>query len=139
MKKSFTQLAVFVFITAVLVGCFGGNYKKAEFNRDINEVIVDLKKINDFEDANIKWTVSQFGDNVSHNLKVILKNGKDLPKEDSLLNEIGKDAMRLVVESIDNDTAYTDFIVYFLTENKKGMMNMRMEKPFTYELDELKK
>lgn len=125
-------------LTIALTSCFGGGpkYKEAKFNREPQEVINELKSLHDFENANIKWTVSRFGDNVSHNLKVFLTNGKNMPKEDSLKSKIGKEAMQLVLNSIENDTAYTDFIVYFINETKNGAVNMRTEKPFTYELSE---
>ena len=98
-------------------------------------MIDDLKKLGDFEDANIKWTVSRFGESVSHNLKVYLMNGLPLAN-DSLRNIFGKDAMRLVLNSIENDTAYNNFIVYFISENKVGTMRMKTELPYSYKLED---
>jgi hypothetical protein len=133
MKKIF-YLTVVILIT----GCIGNDlkYKEAKFNRDPQEVIEDLKRIHDFENANIKWTVSQFDQDISHNLKVFLTNGKNLPESDSLKNKIGKEAMQLVLNSIENDTAYNDFVVYFITENKNGVVNIRSEIPFSYQLED---
>lgn len=121
-----------------MTGCFGSDfkYKEAQFNREYQEVVNDLKALHDFENAYIKWSVSKFGQKVNHTLKVYLKNGRDIPEPDSLKHAIGKAAMQLVLNSIDNDTAYTDFVVYFISEIRNGTVNMKRETPFAYRLEE---
>jgi hypothetical protein len=138
--KQKTTCGLFVFIMVFLISCMSNlDYKEAKFNREPKEVIEELKMLKGFENANIKWTVSSFGDSVSQNLKVYLTNGENLPKSDSSLLEIGKNAMSIVVSSINNESDYNNFIVYFVTRKKVGTMTYNSEEPFEYKLSELEK
>jgi hypothetical protein len=138
--KQKTTSGLFVFSMVFLISCMSNlEYKEAKFNRAPKEVIEELKMLNGFDNANIKWTVSSFGDSVSQNLKVFLTNGENLPKSDSALFEIGKNAMSIVVSSINNESDYNNFIVYFVTRKKVGTMTYGSEKQFEYKLSELEK
>jgi hypothetical protein len=131
---------IYLTIAILLTSCFKSDlkYKEAKFNREPQEVIEELKELHDFENANIKWTVSRFDQDISHHLKVFLTNGQNLPESDSLKNQIGKEAMQIVLNSIENDTAYNDFVVYFITDIKNGVVKIGSEIPFSYQLEDFK-
>ena len=147
-----------IFLSAfiLLIGCTGTPKQvEAQFNRPQEEIIKDLKNLHDFEevkilwtkneiddgssrdiDENIKWTANQIDDGVGRNLKVYLKNGKALPETNEEKAEIGKAAMQIVLNSIDNETDYEDFTVVFVHEAIYGGMDMTSENPFRFKLEE---
>lgn len=131
-----------VIVLLAVASCMGDfkmpEMKQAQFNREPELVIQELKEMGDFEDANIKWSSFAIGDSVSHRLKVILINGQNLPAEDSALNHMGRLAMQTVLNSIDNDTAYNQFIVYFSESKKEGGITRMKEQPYSYSLSEFK-
>lgn len=140
----------------LLVGCTDKpRTVEAQFNRPKEEIIEDLKGLHDFEEAkiswtkdeiddsrrrdineNIKWTANQIDNGVGQNLKVYLKNGKNLPEPNEEKHKIGKKAMQLVLNSINNKSDYEDFTVVFVHEAIYGGMNMRSENPFRFKLKE---
>ena len=129
---------------------------EAQFNRSQEEVLEDLKNLYDFDDVkilwteeqlnedgsrqideNIKWTANRTANGVGRNLKVYLTNGIDLPETVEERTEIGKEAMQLVLNSIENEEDYDNFLVVFVHEAVYGGMDMRSENPYGYKLEEL--
>lgn len=149
---------VFLFAFLLLIGCTATTKQvEAQFNRPQEEIIEDLKNLYDFEevkiswtkneiddgssrdiDENIKWTANQIDDGVGRNLKVYLKNGKSLPETNEEKAKIGKEAMQIILNSIDNRTDYEDFTVVFVHEAVYGGMDMTSENPFRYKLEAFK-
>ena len=105
-----------------------------QFNRNVDELVSELKELDEFEDANIKTTANESEEETGRHLKIYLKNGKHLNESNSFKNQIGKEAMQLVLNSIENGSDFSDFTVYFVTEKEYGGMDMRSENPFPYTL-----
>jgi hypothetical protein len=118
-------------------------------------VIADLKALHGFDDAkiawtenqidegssreineNIKWSANLIDDGVGRNLKIYLTNGRNLPETNSRKAEIGRKAMQIVLNSIENASDYEDFTVVFVHEAVYGGMEMSSENPFRYKLED---
>ena len=141
-KITFIKISTLTLFLLMLYGCFGGDgglkYRKAEFNRDPQELLEDLKKIQNFENADIKWRARQFGDSTTQVLEVYLINGQNISPNDSLRKELSRTAMKTALLSIDNDTAYDSFVVFINSSTKEGMMQMNTSQAYEFTLNELK-
>lgn len=119
-------------------GCSLPEVKEAKFQKDTNEVIEELKSLSDFEDAGIRWSASSFDDKTTNILIVQLLNGKGLSDNEEELRDLGREAMRIVNGSIENETDYDKFQVVFVRQDSAGPATKSVTKPFEYSLDELK-
>ncbi|MFZ6053075.1 hypothetical protein [Halocola ammonii] len=111
--------------------------KRPKFERDTEELIVELKELSNFENADIRWNVRSFKDTSTYYLVVNLINGKDLPEEDAELKEIGQEAMKIVVNSIENENVFDKFRVVFEEVKQSGAVTRRNKIPFEYSLSDI--
>jgi hypothetical protein len=131
---------IILFSVALLFGgCFGKpKYKEAIFNGDSKEKIEQqLRQFGSFEEAKIAWSARTFDDKTTHNLKIQLLNGSVL-EDDSTEYEIGKRAMQLVVDAIENEADYDNFVVFFIKRQKEGNVTTGSDRPYEYQLSDLK-
>jgi hypothetical protein len=126
-------------VVVCLAGCFGKpKYKEAKFTTATKEATEEqLRQLGSFEDAKIAWSARTFDDKVTHNLKIQLLNG-EIPENDSVEYATGKKALQIVIEAIENEADYDNFVVFFVKRKRDGAMTTGSEKPYEYQLDELK-
>ena len=137
MKK--TIQSVFL-IFGLLIGfqnCSMPELVEAKFERDSQEIINDLKALSDFEDAGIRWSATSFKEETKHILYIQLLNGQDLSEKDAELKEIGKKALKIVINSIENEEEYDKFQTVFIQKTSVGPVSKSYTKPFNYSLEEL--
>ncbi|MEM7512630.1 MAG: hypothetical protein AAF388_16970 [Bacteroidota bacterium] len=109
-------------IAALLIGIIGCTFPsviKPKFEKNSKEVINDLKSLSDFEEAGIRWNASTFKGESTHELIIQLLNGKDLNRDQEAMNELGKEALKIVFNSIENEAAFQIYKVIFV--DKKGI------------------
>lgn len=126
----------YILIIVIYSSCNSPETIKPQFTKPDGYVTKELKTRNNYEEVRVRWGASRMGDVVVHYLKLELINGKDLPKDDSSLNVIGKDAMNILLNSINNKTDYSKITVVFVKEIKKGSIKYTETIPFKYELEE---
>lgn len=119
-------------------GCSLPEAKQAKFQKDSEVVIDELKSLNDFEDAGIKWSARSFDNKTTNILIVQLLNGKDLTDNEIELRNLGKAALTIVNNSIENESDYDKFEVVFVQKSSTGPVTTAFTKPFEYSLDELR-
>ena len=121
-----------------LQSCSLPEVKKAKFQKDTKEVINELKSLKDFEEAEIKWSASSLDNKTTNILIVHLLNGKDLTDNEADLRDLGKEAIKIVISSIENEKDYDKFQVVFIQKASTGLVTTSFTRPFEYSLDELK-
>lgn len=119
-------------------GCSLPEAKQAKFQKDSEVVIDELKSLNDFENAGIKWSARSFDNNTTNILTVQLLNGKDLTDNETELRNLGKAALTIVNHSIENESDYDKFEVVFVQNSSTGPVTTAFTKSFEYSLDELR-
>lgn len=122
---------------ACLHACFSLGMKEAKFERDIEEVRSDLKALKNFDDTGIKWMAISTNSKTTHLLKVQLLNGKELSEDDQEMRELGKEVMKIVINSIENESDYDTFQVVFIQKTGIGPLSSGSSRPFTYQLEDL--
>lgn len=137
MMKKVKLLAFVLFISITIFSCTFPEIKKAKLEKELNEIVEDLKNIKDFEDAGFKWGVRTLGDKQSHYLQIQLINGEDLPKEEEILKSIGKEAFVKVFDSIENEEEYDDFKVIFTQKKSLGIASSTVNKEYIYTIEEI--
>jgi hypothetical protein len=105
---------------------------------NIEEVQAKLKALRNYEDAAFKMGTRGIGDSSWNYIYIQLKNGENLPDDKSLLKEIGKEAIEVILKSIDNDSVYTRYIVGFKNEEKVGFVSSSYEQSFEYTPDDIR-
>lgn len=125
-------------ILLFLQSCALPEVKQAKFQKDAKEVINELKSLKDFEDAGIKWSASSFDNKTTNILIVQLLNGKDLSDNNEDLRNLGKEAMQIVNNSIENEKDYDKFRVVFVQKSSTGPVSTSFTRSFEYSLDDLK-
>jgi hypothetical protein len=111
--------------------------KKANFERDQQEVIADVKNLHDFEEVNLKFSTTSFDGHTTHMLIVELLNG-NFPNGDDNLKRIGKDVLKIVLNSISNESDYSKFKVVFVNKGSAGIVTTSVTRPYEYELKDIK-
>ena len=105
---------IYLTLIAFLIACNSQKEDTAriEYTRDELLILQDLKNLVSFEDAEIVFEKDQ-----TH-LKVYLENGKHINESNDFKNGIGKAAMKLVLNSIEDTSQYSEFTVYFVVERE---------------------
>lgn len=136
MKKTILSM---LSIAAVLMcqRCSLPEVKEAKFQKDTKEVINELKSLKDFEDAGIKWSARSFDNKTTNILIVELLNGKGLSDNQDQLRDLGKKALQVVNNAIENEKDYDKFQVVFIQKASTGLLTTSFTRPFEYSLDEL--
>jgi hypothetical protein len=137
MKRTILQILT-IGILFVLKGCSLPEVKQAKFQKDTNEVINELKSLKNFEDAGIRWSANSFDNKTTNILIVQLLNGKGLTDNETELHNLGKEAMKIVNESIENELDYDEFQVVFIQKASAGLVSTSFTRSFEYSLEELK-
>lgn len=138
MKKAYLTTTLLFSILLGFQSCSLPEVKQAEFERDTVEVINDLKKLSDFEDAGIYFSARSFKEETTYILRIQLVNGKNLSTDASELKELGKEALVIVVNSIENEIDYDKFQVVFVQSESIGPVSSSSTEPFEYTLADLK-
>jgi hypothetical protein len=119
-------------------GCSLPEVKQAKFQRDSKEVINELKSLKDFEDAGIKWSAISSKNKTTNILIVQLLNGKDLGDNKTELRNLGNEAIKIVTNSIENESDYEKFQVVFVQKASTGPVTTSFTKQFEYSLDDVR-
>lgn len=127
-------------IAAVVMSqsCSLPEINEAKFQKDTKEVINELKSLKDFEDAGIKWSARSFDNKTTNILIVELLNGKGLSDNQNELRDLGKKALQVVNNAIENEKDYDKFQVVFIQKASTGPLTTSFTSPFEYSLDELR-
>ncbi len=137
MKHLFQTLLLTFGILTGFQHCSMPEITHAKFERDSGEVINDLKALGNFENAGIRWSASSFKEETISLLYVELTNGENLSEDDMELKKIGKEALKIVVNSIENEAEYDRFQAVFIQNKSIGLVSKSTTKPFEYNLEEL--
>jgi hypothetical protein len=134
-----TQITLLAILIIIFSAC-SGNFKidKVKFNRDSKEVINELKNIDNFENVNVKWSINNHNNNVTHLLYINLINGNESSKDDSARKEIGKEAMSILLKSIDNDSSFDKFVVNFVFQKSTGIVTQKRKFRYMYNLNDFR-
>jgi hypothetical protein len=127
--KSAICLLIFA---SVVFGCKFPEVKSPKFNRDSAAVIEDLKKLGKFENANIKSATRSFNDKTTSSLTIELINGEDLPAQGGL-ESLGKEAVKIVMTSIENVKDYESFRVEFVSKQSAGIASASSSTVFDFD------
>lgn len=125
--KKFLPL-VFLFFAA----CSLPDLKSPELSKDETEVIEDVKKAGGFEEVALKWKFRRADGDYTHHLILKLKNPNPVPTSENGWIELGKDAFRATVVSVDNTGEYDFFDVEFEYILDSGVTEKR-EFRFTFD------
>ncbi len=136
MKKHTTLLLIFF----LLYSCTFPELKTPEFQRSSDEVIGDIKVLANFKDADIQWSASSFDGKTQNILLVQLINGNNLPEDESSLRELGKEAIQIVINSIENESDFNEFHVEFITnEESPSLIEKNKTRTFIFQAFEVDK
>jgi hypothetical protein len=119
-------------------GCSLPEVKQAKFQKDSKEVVNELKSLKDFEDVGIKWSAISFNNKTTNILIVQLLNGKNLGDNKTELRNLGKEAIKIVTNSIENESDYEKFQVVFAQKANTGPVTTSFTKQFEYSLDDVR-
>ena len=109
-----------------------------EWEKEPSAVIQDIQQqLGTYETASVRWSASDENSSIRHILYVELTNGPQSSAPSAQLRETGKEALRIVLNSIANEEAYDEYRVVFKSNSSAGLVNVSSEESFEYELDEL--
>ena len=133
---------ILTLISAILLlvhSCSFPEVKAPKFERETQAVVDDLKALHNFEDAGVNWkTTISTEQSATNILSVTLLNGKNLSEDDGKLKELGKEALKIVINSIENENDYDTFQVVFMQQKSFGIVNKNFSKQFVFDLGSLK-
>jgi hypothetical protein len=136
--KKYTFLSL-ILVTLSMIKCSIPNAKMPKFEKDNQETILtDLKSIGDFEKVAINGSVISSGNDRTDILVVQLLNGKEINGDKNQMLEIGKQVMKLTINSIENENEYDKFQVVFIQQAKKGIVTKSFSMPIEFSLSDLK-
>lgn len=136
--KHLTRLTLSAALLLLLFqACKMPEMKEPKFEQDPDQLIAELKELSDFENADIRWSARNFKDTTTYYLVVNLIKGEDLPEDDAGLEKLGKKAMKLVVNSVENKSDFDIFRVVFGKVKKSGVVTRSSKNPFEYSLSDL--
>lgn len=137
MKKIFQNIIIIIGIVVGLQSCSFPEVKQAKFERDSEQVINDLIVLGNFEDARVNFSASSFKGEATNLLSIQLINGTNLNEDASELRNLGREALKILVNSIENEDDYDRFQVIFVQKESEGLVNNNINKPYEYKLEEL--
>ena len=136
--KKYTFLSL-ILVTFSMIKCSIPNAIMPKFEKDNQETILtELKSIGDFEKVAINGSLISSGNDRTDILVVQLLNGKEINGDKNQMLEIGKQVMKLTINSIENENEYDKFQVVFIQQAKKGMVTKSFSMPIEFTLSDLK-
>ncbi|HBD25783.1 hypothetical protein [Flavobacterium sp.] len=136
--KKYTFLSL-ILVTFSMIKCSIPNATMPKFEKDNQETILtELKSIGNFEKVAINGSVISSGNDITDILVVQLLNGKEINGDKNQMLEIGKQVMKLTINSIENENEYDKFQVVFIQQAKKGMVTKSFSMPIEFTLGDLK-
>lgn len=136
MKKN-TILSL-IFGAFLMVSCSIPNAIEPKFEKNNQEVLKELQSIGNFEKVAVNGSAFSHGSENTDFLVIQLINGKDINGEKDQMQQIGKQAMKFVINSIKNENDYDKFQVVFIQQAKKGLITTSFTIPIEYNLSDLK-
>ena len=121
-----------------MVSCSIPKAIEPKFEKNNQEVLKELQSIRNFEKVAVNGSAFSHGSENTDILVVQLINGKDINGEKNQMQQIGKQAMKFVINSIKNENDYDKFQVVFIKQAKKGLINESFTIPIEYNLSDLK-
>jgi len=132
---------ILTLISAILLllhSCSFPEVKTPIFERETQAIVDDLKALHNFEDAGVNWkTTISTEQSATNILSITLLNGENLSEDEDKLKELGKDALKIVVNSIENENDYNSFQVIFMQQKSFGIVNKSFSKQFAFDLENL--
>ena len=136
--KKYTFLSL-ILVTFSMIKCSIPNATMPKFEKDNQETILtELKSIGNFEKVAINGSVISSGNDRTDILVVQLLNGKEINGDKNQMLEIGKQVMKLTINSIENENEYDKFQVVFIQQAKKGIVTKSFSMPIEFTLSDLK-
>lgn len=136
--KKYTFLSL-ILVTLSMIKCSIPNATMPKFEKDNQETILtELKSIGNFEKVAINGSVISSGNDRTDILVVQLLNGEEINGDKNQMLEIGKQVMKLTINSIENENEYDKFQVVFIQQAKKGMVTKSFSMPIEFTLSDLK-
>ena len=136
--KKYTFLSL-ILVTLSMIKCSIPNATMPKFEKDNQETILtELKSIGNFEKVAINGSVISSGNDRTDILVVQLLNGKEINGDKNQMLEIGKQVMKLTINSIENENEYDKFQVVFIQQAKKGIVTKSFSMPIEFTLSDLK-
>lgn len=118
MKRIFQTVSLIFGILFGFQNCSMPEIKQPKFERNSKEVMNELKALSNFEDTGTRCRANSFKDEINNFLNVQLVNGGNLSEDDIELNNLGKEALKIVVNSIENEVDYDKFQVISIFQRK---------------------
>jgi hypothetical protein len=136
MKRTMTLMTIMLGF-ALLTGCNFGDLKLPKFKTGTDSLIAEIKQTGNFENVTFGTTETTYKDSTDRYLNLQLLNGTALPKGDSLLRELGRKVMIMVVNSLENSSDYNNFQVEFIAKAEIGLVNYSSSNRYTYKIEDL--
>jgi hypothetical protein len=120
-----------ILLVATAASCNFPEVKTIKFERESSEVIEDLKKLGNFDSANVGVSMSSINGKSTSSLKIDLTNGENLPSGDEL-KELARKAFEIVVNSIENENDYSFCRVEIVDEQSIGIVKANSKTTFEF-------
>jgi hypothetical protein len=132
-----------LFLIGIIIICIYGCIKHPKHirykdNISLSKLKKELKNLGDFEDVKIWPYIYGTKDTTIYIIVVEFFNGPNLPGEDSILIPIGKKAMTLVVNSIENSSDYNCCRVEFRKEKIVNKLTNNYYQHFEFSIKDQK-
>lgn len=124
-----------ILLTSLVIGCSLPEVTEAKFEREFEHVQADLKALDSFENAGVRWSATSFKGESTQSLIVELLNGTE--EDEARMRKIGESAMRIVFDSVENEDEFDIYEVVFIQQSSAGIATKTYKKPFRYEKGEI--
>ena len=119
----------------IMVGCTIPKPIEPIFKNDGKEIVKQIQSFGNFEKVAVTGSAISHGTESSSILLIQLLNGNT---SEANRNEIGKKAMKLVINSIKNVKDFTKFRVVFILKSKDVGVTKSISIPIEFNKDDLK-
>jgi hypothetical protein len=127
----------FLITILTLTACSLREAKEPQFSEDNDVLFEELRSLRNFEHARVKWDARTFERKTLDVLVVELVNGKGMVDDETELRELGKQALKLTVASIENESEYERLEVIFIRESRRGVLTNTYTRSFQYAPEDL--
>ncbi len=131
---------IILFLSAIMImsSCALPELITPQFEKDKDTVLKEIQDVADFENVEVEFTSTAFKDEKSSILILLLTNGNEKTKDISNMYEIGKDALKILINSISNEEEYNDFKVVFIRSEIVNNVKKNYKEPFDFTLEQLR-
>ncbi len=122
----------------IMAACSLPESKPLKLEKDVEQLTSELKQLSNFADAKVKWSIRTVEEKTESQLTIELFDGVNVPQNEIQLRDLGREASKVVANSISNEDDYDVFKVVFVQKFSAGIASASITKDFEYTVDELK-